>query len=155
MRLAGCLRAPDPQVRDGAPYVVLRTWIARDVITGSPRLRLGDEMTRRFTDGEIQARTFAPMVLDMIVTRGDFRQPWLDAFGTWFPAKTDLRGHDPKLGRLHAVALGADLLGTSALTRTSTPRRCSPSRPSASSPVTTASGTSRRTTDSRARSPGS
>ncbi|AWZ10119.1 hypothetical protein DRB96_07110 [Streptomyces sp. ICC1] len=111
-QLASCLRDPDPQVRDGAPYVVLRTWIARDVIAGPQRLRLGDDMARRFTDSEIQARTFAPLVLDMIVTRGDFRQTWLEAFGAWFPEETDLRGHDPKLGWLHAVAHGADLLGT-------------------------------------------
>ncbi|MET9697854.1 DUF2785 domain-containing protein [Streptomyces sp. NPDC006529] len=112
VQLADCLRERDPEVRDGAPYVVLRTWIARDVIAGAPRLRLGDEMARRFTDSEVQARTFAPLVLDMIVTRGDFRQPWLDAFAAWFPAETDLRAHDPKLGWLHAVAHGSDLLGT-------------------------------------------
>lgn len=37
--LALCLRDPDPHVRDGAPYVVLRTWIARDVIVGERRMR--------------------------------------------------------------------------------------------------------------------
>ncbi|MFD7441248.1 DUF2785 domain-containing protein [Streptomyces sp. NPDC059909] len=110
--LSRCLRDPDPEIRDGAPYVVLRTWIARDVIAGERRIRLGDEMAARFTDSQIQARTFAPLVLDMIVSRGDFRQSWLDAFTTWFAAETDLQGYDPVLGWLHAVAHGADLLGT-------------------------------------------
>ncbi|MDM4719179.1 DUF2785 domain-containing protein [Micromonospora sp. WMMA1363] len=109
--LALCLKDPDPQVRDGYPYVVLRTWIERDVIAGERRASLGDEMAARFTDPQTEARTFAPLVLDMIVSRGDFRQTWLDAFTAWYPAELDLRGYDEKLGWLHAVAHGADLLG--------------------------------------------
>ncbi|MEV5767730.1 DUF2785 domain-containing protein [Micromonospora sp. NPDC052213] len=110
--LAQCLRDPDPNIRDGHPYVVLRTWIERDVIAGDRREQLGDEMADRFTDPRTEARTFAPLVLDMIVSRGDFRPRWLDAFSRWYPAETDLRGYHPRLGWLHAVAHGADLLGT-------------------------------------------
>lgn len=110
--LAEALRDPDPAVRDGAPYVVLRTWIRRDVIDGAPRARLGAVMADRFTDPEIEARTFAPLVLDMIVSRGDFDASWLTAFSHWYAAETDLRGYDDELGWLHAVAHGADLLGT-------------------------------------------
>lgn len=110
--LAMCLGDPDPQVRDGTPYVVLRTWIARDVIDGQRRAWLGDRMAERFTNPRIEARTFAPLVLDMIVSRGDLRPSWQEAFARWYPAETDLRGHDDKLGWLHAVAHGADLLGT-------------------------------------------
>ncbi|MFG1741609.1 DUF2785 domain-containing protein [Micromonospora chalcea] len=110
--LAAALRDPDPVVRDGAPYVVLRTWIARDVIDAGRRARLGTLMAERFTDPEIQARTFAPLVLDMIVSRGDLDPAWLAAFRAWYPAETDLRGYDAKLGWLHAVAHGADLLAT-------------------------------------------
>ncbi|WP_335938068.1 DUF2785 domain-containing protein [Streptomyces sp. PTD5-9] len=109
--LAECLRDPDPEVRDGYPYGVLRAWIERDVIDGDRRIRLGDEMAARFTDSQIQARTFAPLVLEMIVSRGDFRREWLDAFARWYLAESDLRGHDERLGWLHAVAHGADLLG--------------------------------------------
>ncbi|SDY94265.1 Protein of unknown function [Micromonospora pattaloongensis] len=108
--LAVALRDPDPGVRDGAPYVVLRTWIQRDVIDAGRRARLGAQMAARFADPEIQARTFAPLVLDMIVGRGDFDPAWLVAFTRWYPAEQDLRGHDPVLGWLHAVAHGADLL---------------------------------------------
>ncbi|WP_236241619.1 DUF2785 domain-containing protein [Streptomyces sp. CC228A] len=110
--LAAALRDPDPAVRDGYPYVVLRTWIERDVVDGPLRARLGTVMAGRFEDPEIQARTFAPLVLDMIVRRGDLDPAWTAAFRRWYPAEEDLRGHDPALGWLHAVAHGADLLGT-------------------------------------------
>ncbi|MDQ0988227.1 DUF2785 domain-containing protein [Streptomyces sp. V2I9] len=113
--LARALKDPDPEVRDGIPYVVLRTWIERDVIGRELRAGLGTVMADRFTDHEIQARTFAPLVLDMIVGRGDFDPGWLAAFRRWYPAEADLRGYDPELGWLHAVAHGADLLGTFAL----------------------------------------
>ncbi|MER6400204.1 DUF2785 domain-containing protein [Kitasatospora sp. NPDC001603] len=108
--LSGALADPDPDVRDGAPYAVLATWIERGVIDGPRRLALGDEMAARFLDPQIQARTFAPLVLDMLVEKGDFEAAWVDAFERWYPAETDLRGHDEKLGWLHAVAHGADLL---------------------------------------------
>ncbi|UUN29852.1 hypothetical protein [Streptomyces sp. FIT100] len=90
--LAEALRDPDPQIRDGEPYVVLRTWIERDVVAGEPRARLGALMAGRFTDPAIQARAFAPLVLDMIVGRGDYDPAWQAAFTRWFPAEEDLRG---------------------------------------------------------------
>ncbi|MCX5198588.1 DUF2785 domain-containing protein [Streptomyces sp. NBC_00249] len=110
--LSRALADPDPLVRDGAPYSVLASWIADGVIDAPRRLELGDEMAARLSHQEVQARTFAPLVLDMLVTRGDFRPGWADAFERWYPAEEDLRGHDEKLGWLHAVAHGADLLGT-------------------------------------------
>ncbi|MFB0631731.1 DUF2785 domain-containing protein [Streptomyces sp. AB3(2024)] len=110
--LAEALADPDPRIRDGAPYSVLASWIAGGVIGAPRRLELGDEMAARFRHPQVQARTFAPLVLDMLVTRGDFRAGWVDAFERWYPAEEDLRGHDAELGWLHAVAHGADLLGT-------------------------------------------
>ncbi|PZF91603.1 DUF2785 domain-containing protein [Micromonospora deserti] len=110
--LSAALRDPDPEIRDGAPYVVLETWIARGVIDADRRDALGDVMADRFTDPEVQARAFAPLVLDMIVRQGDLRPSWLAAFTAWYPAEDDLRGWDAKLGWLHAVAHGADLLAT-------------------------------------------
>ena len=73
---------------------------------------LGDEMVTRFADPEIQARTFAPLILDAIVSAGVFEPSWVPPFERWYVAEEDLRGFDAKLGWLHAVAHGADLLGT-------------------------------------------
>ncbi|MFC9590115.1 DUF2785 domain-containing protein [Streptomyces sp. NPDC056944] len=108
--LSLALADPDPLVRDGEPYAVLATWIDRGTIGTPRRLELGDEMAERFTDPRVEARTFAPLVLDMLVTAGDFKAGWVDAFERWYPAERDLRGHDDTLGWLHAVAHGADLL---------------------------------------------
>ncbi|MCB5169500.1 DUF2785 domain-containing protein [Streptomyces bambusae] len=108
--LSAALADPDPDVRDGAPYTVLHTWIARGVIPADRRLELGDEMAERFEHPRTEARTFAPLVLDMLVAKGDFRPAWVDAFARWYPHEEDLRGHDATLGWLHAVAHGADLL---------------------------------------------
>ncbi|MFD9303336.1 DUF2785 domain-containing protein [Streptomyces sp. NPDC060048] len=109
--LSLALADPDPLIRDGAAYGVLSTWIAGGVIDTPRRLALGDEMAARFFDGEVQARTFAPLVLDMLLDKGDLRADWVAAFERWYPNEKDLRGHDEKLGWLHAVAHGADLLG--------------------------------------------
>lgn len=109
--LSGALADPDPLIRDGAAYSVLSTWIERGVIDEPRRLALGDEMAARFADREVQARTFAPLVLDMLVSNGDFRGGWVTAFERWYPNESDLRGHHGELGWLHAVAHGADLLG--------------------------------------------
>ncbi|MET8539777.1 DUF2785 domain-containing protein [Kitasatospora sp. NPDC004799] len=109
--LAEALGSPDPEVRDGYPYAVLDAWIRRGVIDGERRLALGDVMAERFTDPRTEARTFAPLVLRMIVSQGVLRPEWLDAFAAWYRAEADLRGRDDQLGWLHAVAHGADLLG--------------------------------------------
>ncbi|MFC7219219.1 DUF2785 domain-containing protein [Streptomyces polyrhachis] len=115
--LAEALRHEDPDLRDGEPYVVLRTWIERDLVAGELRRWLGLLMAERFADPAIQARAFAPLVLDMIVARGDVDPAWVDAFARWYPAEEDLRGWDERLGWLHAVAHGADLLGSLGLHR--------------------------------------
>jgi Protein of unknown function (DUF2785) len=106
--LSEALRSPDPVLRDEQAFSVLAEWIP-DLDSGQRR-RLGDEMAARFTDPEIQARTFAPLILARIVEAGDFDGKWLRAFTRWYPAETDVRGYDPELGWLHAVAHGADLI---------------------------------------------
>ncbi|HEV2373261.1 MAG TPA: DUF2785 domain-containing protein [Streptosporangiaceae bacterium] len=107
--LAGALRSPDPVLRDKQAYTVLARWVPQ--LRSDQRRRLGDDMAARFTDPEVQARTFAPLILACIVEQGEFQPAWLSAFTDWYPSETDLRGHDPVLGWLHAVAHGADLLG--------------------------------------------
>ncbi|HEX4061204.1 MAG TPA: DUF2785 domain-containing protein [Streptosporangiaceae bacterium] len=108
--LSEALRSPDPVLRDEQAFTVLARWIPE--LDSGQRHRLGDEMAARFTDPEIQARTFAPLILAGIVEADDFDEAWLSAFTRWYPAETDVRGYDPELGWLHAVAHGADLLGT-------------------------------------------
>lgn len=107
--LADALGDPDPQVRDGPAYGVLATWIERGVLDAQ-RAWLGETMAARFSDPRIQARTFAPLVLAWVIERGSYDEQWVQAFERWYRAETDLRGYDPELGWLHAVAHGADLL---------------------------------------------
>lgn len=107
--LAEALRSPDPVLRDEQAYVVLFRLIPG--LDHARRRSLGAQMAVRLADPQIQARTFAPLILAEIVARGEFEPEWLSAFEAWYPAETDLRGHDPDLGWLHAVAHGADLLG--------------------------------------------
>jgi hypothetical protein len=108
--LSEALRSPDPALRDEQALDVATRWIPD--LDSAARRRLGDEMAARLADGEIQARTFAALILAVVVEQGEFEPSWLAAFRRWYPAETDLRGHDPDLGWLHAVAHGADLLGT-------------------------------------------
>ncbi|MCX4744236.1 DUF2785 domain-containing protein [Kitasatospora sp. NBC_01287] len=107
--VSAALRSPDPVVRDDQAFVLLARWIP-DLPTAI-RHSLGTEMAARFTDPEIQSRTFAPLVLAALVRHGAYDPAWLAAFARWYPAETDLRGYDPELGWLHAAAHGADLLG--------------------------------------------
>jgi len=110
--LSGLLRSPDPVIRDNQAYAVLATWIGRGVLSADLLRGLGDELVPRFADPEIQTRTFAPLILDAIVSAGVFEPSWVPPFERWYVAEEDLRGYDGKLGWLHAVAHGADLLGT-------------------------------------------
>jgi hypothetical protein len=112
LELMGMLRSPDSVVRDRHAYSVLATWIGRGVLSAGQLAALGDEMVGRFADVEIQARTFAPLILDSIVSAEVFEPSWVPPFERWYVAEEDLRGYDAKLGWLHAVAHGADLLGT-------------------------------------------
>lgn len=106
------LASPDPVERDEIGYSFVATWLGRGVVEHRLRLDLGDEMVRRFGAGDVWTRTFAPLVLDALVTYGTFEPRWVEPFRQWYATEADLRGHDPELGWLHAVAHGADLLGT-------------------------------------------
>ncbi|GAA2743528.1 DUF2785 domain-containing protein [Kitasatospora cinereorecta] len=106
--VSAALRSPDPVERDERAYPLLARWVPE--LDPAARLALGDELAERFADPEIQARTFAPLVLAKLVQAGAYRPQWLAAFARWYPAEQDLRGWDDTLGWLHAVAHGADLL---------------------------------------------
>lgn len=110
--LAGMLTSPDPVTRDELAFSALATWVDDGTVPDGRLRPLGDLMATRFDHPEIQTRTFAPLVLDVIVSsRGVCEPRWVDAFAHWYASERDLRGHDPELGWLHAVAHGADLLG--------------------------------------------
>jgi hypothetical protein len=108
--LSEMLRSPDPVTRDQLAYTALMHLIPN--LEPPLRRQLGTKMADRLTDPEVQARTFAPLVLDGLLEAGEYDPSWLAAFEAWYPTEQDLRGYDPQLGWLHAVAHGADLLGT-------------------------------------------
>ncbi|WP_051366376.1 DUF2785 domain-containing protein [Hamadaea tsunoensis] len=109
------LTDPDPAVRDGYAYSRLWKLITDGELDG--RIEpLGDAAAAHFDHPEVQARTFAPLVVALAVERG-LAGPaatlrWKDAFLAWWPAEQDIRGWDERLGWLHAIAHGADLAGT-------------------------------------------
>ncbi|TQK42712.1 uncharacterized protein DUF2785 [Streptomyces sp. SLBN-118] len=114
--LSAMLVSPDPEVRDEHAYTAAARWIREghldDVLED-----LGNTAADRFTHPEIQARTFAPLVLRCVLTRGHAvpgtlpeaaAERWYAGFSAWYPSERDTRGWDESLGWLHAVAHGAD-----------------------------------------------
>ena len=123
-QLIDLLASPDPTLRDETAFAGLATWVDTGVLPDDQLRPLGDRAVALLTSDPIQARAFAPLVLDVIVaTRGVCEPAWVDAFEGWYPAERDVRGHDAQLGWLHAVAHGADLLGTLGLRPEVAPRR--------------------------------
>ncbi len=115
--LVAMLSDPNPSIRDEIAYPIVATWIIRGDLDG--RLGdLGDKMAAAHAGPEIQARTFATLILGAVIRRDavtgeltDERvRDWQRAFGAWFLGETDLRGWDDQLGWLHAIAHGADTL---------------------------------------------
>lgn len=107
--LTELLRSPDPAARDAFASVRLARLVPH--LDTERRLRLGDAMLPALRHEQTQARTFAPLILAALVHAGEYRPRWQTEFEAWYPAERDLRGYDPELGWLHAVAHGADLLG--------------------------------------------
>lgn len=68
-------------------------------------------MVERMVHPQIQARTFAPLILARIAATGIWRASWTDQLLTWWVEEPDLRGYDEQLSWLHAVAHGADCIG--------------------------------------------
>jgi hypothetical protein len=75
-------------------------------------------MAERLRHDEIQARTFAAMILAWVVQRdartreldAECVPRWQSAFAAWWRDEADLRAWDAQLGWLHAIAHGADTL---------------------------------------------
>jgi hypothetical protein len=116
--LLDALCSPDPALRDEQACPVLTAWIVAghldDQLTG-----LGDRALRLLAHPQIQARTFAALILAALVhrdTAAAVLDPptvlrWRDGVACWWLAETDLRGWDDERGWLHAVAHGADVIG--------------------------------------------
>ena len=115
--LLAMLRSADPAQRDEIAYLAMVHRVGSGA-EDTDLVALGDEMARRLKDPEIQARTFAALILGEVVERdmatghatAEAVLRWRDAFTAWYPAEEDLRGWDERLGWLHAVAHGADAL---------------------------------------------
>lgn len=114
--LSDMLVSPDPEVRDDHAYTAAARWIG-DGRLDDVLVPLGDTAAGRFTHPEVQARTFAPLIVRCVLARGhdvpgpvprEAAERWYDAFAAWYPAERDTRGWDDDLGWLHAVAHGAD-----------------------------------------------
>lgn len=111
--LLDAMASRDPDVRDGWAYQELS-----EGITGGRFAAEHDQirtrMTRALSDGEIQARAFAPLVLAWLVVAGDRDASAYETFANWYATESDTRGYDSERGWLHAVAHGADYLGEAA-----------------------------------------
>jgi uncharacterized protein DUF2785 len=116
--LTEALASPDPVLRDEQAYPVLTAWILDGRLDGG-LASLGDRMTGMLAHPQIQARSFAALILAALVHRdtvaGVLAAPdvprWRDRFADWWLSETDLRGWDRERGWLHAVAHGADVVG--------------------------------------------
>lgn len=116
--LSQMLASADPAVRDGQAYMILSTWARRGAIDDH-LVDVGDAMVALFDHAQVQARTFAPLILAAVVDRDSVIEvvglnrlrEWREAFESWWIAEADIRGWDEQLGWLHAIAHGADLVG--------------------------------------------
>lgn len=116
--LVAGLGEPDPGLRDEQVYPVLSSWVLAGQLDDG-LTALGEQLTGLLGDPRIQARTFAALMLAVLVNRDTAAGVvdaatvlgWRDAFAGWWLAETDLRGWDSELGWLHAAAHGADLAG--------------------------------------------
>ncbi|MGW0607199.1 DUF2785 domain-containing protein [Streptomyces sp. NPDC002640] len=110
------LASPDPVIRDDRAYTAAARWI-REGHLDEVLEELGDSAADRFAHAEVQARTFAPLTLSLVLSREAVVPGllttaavtrWYEAFAAWYPVEADTRGWDAELGWLHAVAHGAD-----------------------------------------------
>lgn len=124
--LTGLLGSPDPVLRDDVAYSTLVNWIYRQrVVSVEDRRRLLDvwQANLRVGIGEtgtpsVLRRSFSALALGTLVIL-DNEAPYLEraqfagvlqAAVTYLRDEKDVRGFDPTLGWMHAVAHSADVL---------------------------------------------
>ena len=100
----------DPLIRDG--------WAYQELAKGLEDGRWSEELPQictqvltHFQHPEIQARTFAPLILTWLIGAGQRQRSFFDTCAQWYLTEDDTRGFDPERGWLHAIAHGADCLG--------------------------------------------
>lgn len=120
-RLLLDLASPDPSVRDDVALSRLAEAVESGALGSHQLERTGAILTTRLQHPDIWARSFAPLVLGVLADAGTSREEWVRAMCRWYPEETDLRGHSPELGWLHAVAHGADGLAAYGRARSSDP----------------------------------
>lgn len=117
-QLVTMLTSPDPHERDEVAYAQLARRLSEGTEDG--RLgALGDQGAALLGHRAVQARTFGALLVAEVVDRDTVTgelpaaavHRWQDALSRWYLGEEDLRGWDPALGWLHAVAHGADALG--------------------------------------------
>jgi hypothetical protein len=93
------LISPDPEIRDDYAYTAAARWI-REGHLDEVLEALGDTATSRFSHPAVQARTFAPLILCSVLTRGhtvpglvpkEAAERWYAEFSAWYPAEQDTR----------------------------------------------------------------
>ncbi|MGB3761679.1 MAG: DUF2785 domain-containing protein [Ornithinimicrobium sp.] len=111
------LASADPDVRDHRALGALAGGIQDGEYDQSARAQIATAMLEHLRHPQIQARTFAPLILAVLVEHGDWKDAWFPAVRDWYLAEQDLRGYDHDLGWLHAVAHGADFFGACGVAR--------------------------------------
>lgn len=116
--LLDALSSPDPVRRDEQAYPVLASWVLAGHLDAD-LTALGERTCQLLAHPEIQARTFAALILAVLIHRDTEAGTldtatvlrWRGEFADWWLTEADLRGWDNQLGWLHAAAHGADVLG--------------------------------------------
>lgn len=104
------LSSEDPEVRDGWAYAELAEGID-DGRFDNDWAHIRAAALTHLQSPHVHARTFAPLMLTWLIAAGDRDRGSFEAVARWYLHESDTRGHDDRLGWLHAVAHGADYLG--------------------------------------------
>lgn len=111
----------DPVLRDEVGYGLALQWLYRDqALTADEQKTFAAALLKRLEDKKrgVLGRSFAALSLSMVAA-AELKTPKLDgelwarlvlAGCTELEQETDLRGHDPRVGWVHATAHTADLL---------------------------------------------
>lgn len=123
--LLDCLPSSDPELRDGLAFETLSAWMRAGLLSNATLGNISATLVANLRSGigevgmdTVFRRTFSALVLSEVI-RQDNRvgaleetqlRAVLDAVVKYLPDERDLRGFDTKLGWMHGVAHGADVL---------------------------------------------